>query len=206
MPSAARARPASAPARYVAALASPQGYHNDCTPVRLPNVLSPPAMELQTPTKHPALRLRGGRRTSCAPSRCWLFGPPTGVAWLPHPAAYPFAPRGFSGSGLAPCFDGLTSPPGFRLAWRKQGYPRRPVRPSGKPCGQNGATGIIRAAGFWPASPSANLSSLYTSQGKPEKPSFRQGCRNPASRDGKLWTADRCPCIHVHETMGWQVT
>ena len=25
-------------------------------------------MGLQTPTKHPALRLRGGRRTSCAPS------------------------------------------------------------------------------------------------------------------------------------------
>jgi len=26
-------------------------------------------MGLQTPTKHPALRLRGGRRTSCAPSK-----------------------------------------------------------------------------------------------------------------------------------------
>ena len=89
--------------------------------------------------------------------RFWLFGPPTGVAWLLHPAAYPFAPRDFSGFGLVPCFDGLSSPPGFRLAWRKQGYPRRPVRPSGKPGGQNGATGVIRAAGFWPASPSANL-------------------------------------------------
>ena len=37
---------------------------NDSTPFRLPHVLSPPAMEQQTPTKHPALRLRGGRRTS----------------------------------------------------------------------------------------------------------------------------------------------
>ena len=89
--------------------------------------------------------------------RFWLFGPPAGVAWLLHPAAYPFAARDFSGYGLAPCFDGLSSPPGFRLAWRKQGYPRRPVRPSGKPGGQNGATGVVRAAGFWPASPSANL-------------------------------------------------
>ncbi len=43
--SAARARPASATARYFAALASTHGYHNDSTPVRLPYVLSPPAME-----------------------------------------------------------------------------------------------------------------------------------------------------------------
>jgi len=27
--------------------------------------------------------------------------------------------------------------------------------------------------------PKLQLSPLYTSQGKPEKPSFRQGCRNP---------------------------
>jgi len=27
--------------------------------------------------------------------------------------------------------------------------------------------------------PKLELSSIYTSQGKPEKPSFRQGCRNP---------------------------
>ena len=67
--SAARARPASATPRYFATLASRHGYHNDSTPVRLPYVLSPPALGLQTPTKHPALRLRGGRRTSCAPSK-----------------------------------------------------------------------------------------------------------------------------------------
>ena len=43
--------------------------------VGMPSVLSPPAIEPQTPTKQPALRLRGGRRTSlrcrfasCAPS------------------------------------------------------------------------------------------------------------------------------------------
>ena len=64
LPSAARARPASATERYFATLASPMATTNDSTPVRLPNVLSPPAMEQQTPTKHPALRLRGGRRTS----------------------------------------------------------------------------------------------------------------------------------------------
>ncbi len=48
--------------------ASRHGCHTDSTPVRLPYVLSPPAMEPQTSTKHPGLRLRGGRRTSCAPS------------------------------------------------------------------------------------------------------------------------------------------
>jgi hypothetical protein len=31
--------------------------------VGIPSVFSPPAMEPQTPTKQPALRLRGGRRT-----------------------------------------------------------------------------------------------------------------------------------------------
>ena len=36
---------------------------NDWTPCRLPYVLSPPALSAQTPTKHPALGLRGGRRT-----------------------------------------------------------------------------------------------------------------------------------------------
>src|SRR5512136_965166 len=39
------------------------GSHNDSTPVRLPYVLSPSA-QARLPTKHPALRLRGGRRTS----------------------------------------------------------------------------------------------------------------------------------------------
>ena len=53
--------------------------------------------------------------------RFWLFGPLADLTWLLHRVAYPFAPRGFPGSGLAPCFDGLSSPPGFRLAWRKQG-------------------------------------------------------------------------------------
>ena len=49
------------------------------------------------------------------------FGPLAGVAWLPHPAAYPFAPRDFSGSGLAPCFDGLSrARRGSGLAWHKQ--------------------------------------------------------------------------------------
>ena len=45
--------------------------------VGMPSVLSPPAIEPQIPTKQPALRLRGGRRTSlrcrfasCAPS--WI--------------------------------------------------------------------------------------------------------------------------------------
>ncbi len=50
--------------------------HNDSTPDRLPCVLSPPALPPQTPTKHPALRLRGGRRTRyapCAPSRIKEF-------------------------------------------------------------------------------------------------------------------------------------
>ena len=76
MPSAARARPASATARYFAALASHHGYHTGSTPVRFPYVLSPPAMEPQTSTKHPGLRLRGGRRTSlrCAPFPVLLHG------------------------------------------------------------------------------------------------------------------------------------
>ena len=61
--------------------------------------------------------------------RCWLFGPPTGVAWLLHPVAYPFAPRDFSGSGLAPCFDGLSSPPGFQPGVAQAGVapPPRPA-------------------------------------------------------------------------------
>ena len=40
--------------------------------------------------------------------RFWLFGLSAGMAWLLHPAAYPFAPRDFSGSGLAPCFDSFS--------------------------------------------------------------------------------------------------
>ena len=70
LPSAACVRPASARAHHFAVH---PGFHNDFTPVRLPYVLSPASR----PTKHPALRLRGGRRTplvryrslaSCAPS------------------------------------------------------------------------------------------------------------------------------------------
>ena len=65
MPSVARARPASALAlHFYPRSAAPRATTNDSTPVRLPNILSPPAMKPQTPTKHPALRLRGGRRTS----------------------------------------------------------------------------------------------------------------------------------------------
>ena len=52
------------------------GSHTDLTPCRVPYVLSPPALSPQTPTKHPALRLRGGRRTPlrCAPFPVLLRG------------------------------------------------------------------------------------------------------------------------------------
>ena len=75
---------------------------NDLTPYRMPYVSSPPAIEPQTPTKHPALRLRGGRRTplrcrsvSCAPS------------WLP---IGPFTGRGYPGSWVGWGED-LQNPP-----------------------------------------------------------------------------------------------
>ena len=68
MPSAARARPAFVCGADTSLRSHRPLLHSDSTPVRLPYVLSPPAMEPQTSTKHPALRLRGGRRTSCAPS------------------------------------------------------------------------------------------------------------------------------------------
>ena len=42
---------------------------NDSTPFRLPYASAPPTLTPWTPPKHPALRLRGGRRASCAPSR-----------------------------------------------------------------------------------------------------------------------------------------
>jgi len=79
--------------------------------------------------------------------RCWLFGPPAGVAWLLHPAAYPFAPRDFSGSGLAPYFGGLSSPPGFRPGVAQAGVappPRPAFKQTGgpEPCNQ-------RNPGYW---------------------------------------------------------
>jgi len=49
---------------------------------------------------------------------------------------YPFAPRGFSGYALAPCFDGLSSPPGFRLGVAQAGValpPRPTFRQTGGP-------------------------------------------------------------------------
>ena len=53
-------RPASATAQHYALRPSS---HPDSTPFRLPCILSPSARSAQTSTKHPALRLRGGRRT-----------------------------------------------------------------------------------------------------------------------------------------------
>ena len=59
--------PRSSCVRHVSVLRCASHYDmaptNDLTPHRFPHVLSPPAMEQQTPTKHPGLRLRGGRRT-----------------------------------------------------------------------------------------------------------------------------------------------
>jgi hypothetical protein len=62
MPSAARARPAFVCGADTSLRSHRPLLHSDSTPVRLPYVLSPPAMEPQTSTKHPALWLRGGRR------------------------------------------------------------------------------------------------------------------------------------------------
>ena len=60
--------------------------------------------------------------------RFWLFGPTAGVAGLPRPAAYPFAPRGF-GLGSGPQCAGLfQSRRGSSRARRKPSGPCRPAR------------------------------------------------------------------------------
>jgi hypothetical protein len=67
MPSAARARPAFVCGADTSLRSHRPLPHNDSTPVRLPYVLSPPAMEPQTSTKHPALWLRGGVAENARP-------------------------------------------------------------------------------------------------------------------------------------------
>ena len=81
LPSAARVRPASATPGTPLRCAPRHGSHNDLTPCRLPYVLSPPALTPQTPTKHPALGLRGGRRTrSLRSTSVCSFAAPVGCA------------------------------------------------------------------------------------------------------------------------------